>query len=224
MKSDHEILSILKEWNKSSHSDLLDDLFMQRPSDDTQARHDSEWKDLLVFTLDDQESIDLALKKHEKIKTSFQSTNLLDNSCNNYDVYDLEEIGAFVAAIDTEQTQLINNKTAYSTSLNFPQKTYVNEIFETTWNELNIRDDLYIPIPHAPNLRRMEHNKQTDLLFRNFLSPFAGTYSYTRNLLTIEPSHQSDVQLNFELIDSLDINDTNNKKAITIEVDNKSTA
>ncbi|MGL6560577.1 hypothetical protein [Aeromonas hydrophila] len=66
MKSDHEILSILKEWNKSSHSDLLDDLFMQRPSDDTQARHDSEWKDLLVFTLDDQESIDLALKKHEK--------------------------------------------------------------------------------------------------------------------------------------------------------------
>lgn len=224
MKSDHEILSILKEWNKSSHSDLLDDLFMQRPSDDTQARHDSEWKDLLVFTLDDQESVELALKKHERIKTNFQSANLLDNSCNNYDVYDLEETCTFVAAIDTDQTQLINNKTAYSTSLKFPQRIYINEICEITWDELNIRDNLYIPIPHDPNFRRMEHYKQTDLLLRGFLNPFAGTYSYTRNLLTIEPSHHSDVQLNFELIDSLDINDTNNKKAITIEVNNKSTA
>lgn len=63
MKSKLEILNFLEEWNNSEPERLI-----IKPSNETQARHDAEWSDLLVFTLDDHNSIDWVLKKHAEIK------------------------------------------------------------------------------------------------------------------------------------------------------------
>ena len=63
MKSKLEILNFLEEWNNSEPERLI-----IKPSDETQARHDAEWSDLFVFSLDDRDSIDWVLKKHAEIK------------------------------------------------------------------------------------------------------------------------------------------------------------
>ncbi|MGN5000168.1 hypothetical protein ACTG25_18430 [Aeromonas sp. 80P] len=74
MKSDQEILSILEEWNKSTSEFLT-----KRLSDETQTRHDSEWKEIFVFTLDDHESVESILKKHKETK---------EHNINDYEKYD----------------------------------------------------------------------------------------------------------------------------------------
>lgn len=67
MKSDQEILNILEEWNKSTSEFLTKKL-----SNETQARHDSEWDEILVFALDDQKSVQFVLEKHQEIKSNIK--------------------------------------------------------------------------------------------------------------------------------------------------------